>query len=280
MKEKYKHKKIVLTIFSLAIVISLFMPAKNVDAHCDSIDGPVVIAAQKAIETGNVNYVLPYVTEAGEAEVVAAFEKTMKAQNEDAEIRDTINYWFYETVVRVHRQGEGAAYTGIKPAGIDYGPAIPAAEEAIETGSNEELKRLILTTVEQGIDERFNEMMEINVSSPDDVEAARERAEAELLFEKYIDQLYRDATAELSHESHNQAQTGGHDHGGTDAATEHKESHEAHEANEANEESENSNILYYLLIGLAAIGILIPIIRTIHKKHHKHHGQECDHHKK
>ena len=39
-----------------------------------------------------------------------------------------------ETVIRLHRAGEGAAYTGLKTAGADYGPAIPAAEYAVETG--------------------------------------------------------------------------------------------------------------------------------------------------
>jgi hypothetical protein len=34
---------------------------------------------------------------------------------------------------RLHRPGEGAPYTGLKPAGQDFGPVIPAAEHAIES---------------------------------------------------------------------------------------------------------------------------------------------------
>ena len=45
--------------------------------------------------------------------------------------------YFFETVVRVHRAGEGAAYNGLKPAGLDEGPVIPIAEKAIETASPE-----------------------------------------------------------------------------------------------------------------------------------------------
>jgi tetratricopeptide (TPR) repeat protein len=37
-------------------------------------------------------------------------------------------------VVRIHRAGEGAPYTGLKPAGLSEGPIIPIAEKAIEIG--------------------------------------------------------------------------------------------------------------------------------------------------
>lgn len=204
---KFKSKLGLLLIPALLLAV-LLVPATDTQAHCDSVDGPVVTAAQKAIETGNVNYVLPYVTADGEAEIVAAFNKAMLAQDKSDEVRDTINYWFYETVVRVHRQGEGADYTGLKPAGIDYGPALPAAEEALVANSTEELNELILTSIEEEIDKRFAEVMELQNASIDDVEAQRERAEAELLFEKYIYQIYTDATAELSHEGHGNAGDG------------------------------------------------------------------------
>ena len=205
MKENSRFRfknKLSLFLIPVLVLTILFVPTTNVQAHCDSVDGPVVTAAQKALETGNVNYVLPYVSEDGEAEVISAFNKAISFQNEDEEIRDAINYWYYETVVRVHRQGEGAAYTGLKPAGIDYGPALPAAEEALVSGSTEAVNELILATVEEEIDKRFAEVMELQDAPVDDVVAQRERVEAELLFEKYIYQLYIDATAELSHEGH------------------------------------------------------------------------------
>ena len=45
----------------------------------------------------------------------------------------------FETAVRVHRAGEGATFTGLKPAGLDVGPAIPLAERALATGDAAEL---------------------------------------------------------------------------------------------------------------------------------------------
>jgi hypothetical protein len=47
----------------------------------------------------------------------------------------TMAVYFFETRVCVHREGEGAAYTGLKPAGLDLGPDIPAADKALESGN-------------------------------------------------------------------------------------------------------------------------------------------------
>ena len=45
--------------------------------HCDSMDGPVVTVARKALETENVNLILPYVPKEGETEVIQAFKKVL-----------------------------------------------------------------------------------------------------------------------------------------------------------------------------------------------------------
>lgn len=199
--ESKKVKKWTASLVLPAVVLSaalVFFPGSS-SAHCDSIDGPVVLAAKKALEKGNVNYVLPYIYKDGEHEVIEAFEKTMEARK-SFKAREVVDHWFYETAVRVHREGEGAPYTGLQPAGLDYGPALPAAEEAIETGNVDELKELILHTVEAELDKKFAEVIETpKATSVDQVDVARERVEKELLFEKYIFELYSSALAELSH---------------------------------------------------------------------------------
>jgi hypothetical protein len=103
--------------------------------HCDGMDGPVVKAAQKALETGNVNLVLIWVQEADEPEVRKAFAQTMAVRKLGPEAKELADRYFFETLVRMHRAREGAAYTGLKPAGRDLGPAIPAADRALEDGS-------------------------------------------------------------------------------------------------------------------------------------------------
>ncbi len=126
--------------------------------HCDSMDGPVVKAAMQAVEAGNVDLVLPYVKEDGEKEIRRTFEKTVAARTAP-EAREVADLYFFETVVRVHRAGEGAPYTGLKPAGLNVGPVIPVAEKVIETGSADELSRLLSDLVHDEVKHRFHKVM-------------------------------------------------------------------------------------------------------------------------
>ena len=111
--------------------------------HCDTMDGPVAKAAVKALENANVDLVLPFVPETGAGEVIAAFERTMKARDLGPAAREVSDLYFFETVVRLHRMGEGAAYTGLKPAGSSEGPVIPLAEAAVASGSADEVRALL-----------------------------------------------------------------------------------------------------------------------------------------
>jgi hypothetical protein len=110
--------------------------------QCDTLDGPVVKAATSALEKGNIKLILPYLPEEGEEELRKAFEKTLRARKQGKEAKDVADYWFFETAVRLHRAGEGADYTGLKPAGLDWGPMVPRAEKSIEKGDPTEVIEL------------------------------------------------------------------------------------------------------------------------------------------
>ena len=97
--------------------------------HCDTLDGPVIKAIKIAIEKNNVNYILPWVPEKAEHEVIEAFNKTLAARKQGKEAMEVADYWLYETVVRLHREGEDAPYTGLKLAGLDWGSVVPRAEK-------------------------------------------------------------------------------------------------------------------------------------------------------
>jgi hypothetical protein len=103
--------------------------------HCDSLDGPVVTAARQALDAGDVDVVLPYVSEQGEPEVRAMFATVLPVRGLGEQAREVADRLFFETVVRIHRAGEGAPYIGLKPAGLSQGPVIPLAERAVTTGS-------------------------------------------------------------------------------------------------------------------------------------------------
>lgn len=175
--------------------------------HCDTMDGPVVTAARKALEAGNVNLILPYVPESGATEVKSAFEKVLRARKADPLAREVADLYFFETVVRIHRGGEGAPYTGLKPAGLDEGPVIPIAERAIETGSPDALIDVLTDTLREEVQHRFDHMMHLRSHDPDDVLRAREYVEAMLGLEVYSHQLYLAMKAD-PHAGHH-----GHHHG-------------------------------------------------------------------
>ncbi len=173
------------------MILAAALPASlPVFAHCDGVDGPVVKAAMQALETGNINAVLIWVQKKDEAEVRNAFEKTMAVRKLSPEASEMADHFFFETVVRVHRSGEGAPFTGLKPAGRDLGPAIPAADKAIEGGSPDKLLALLSEAVQNGAQRQFTEVMRKKNFKVDDVEAGREYVRAYVNFIHYIEGLY------------------------------------------------------------------------------------------
>ncbi len=117
--------------------------------HCDTMDGPVVKAAKRALDTENVNLILPWVPKEAEYDLKKAFEKTLRVRKQGREVAELADYWFFETAVRLHREGEGAPYTGLKLAGLDWGPVVPKAEKAIEKGGPKEVIEFISHAVEE-----------------------------------------------------------------------------------------------------------------------------------
>jgi hypothetical protein len=96
--------------------------------------------------------------------------------------------------VRVHRAGEGAAYTGLKPVGRDLGPAIPAADRALEDGSIDNVVKLLNEAVRKGLHEHFHRAIEHKQFAPDDVKAGREYVGAYVPYIHYVERLWQAAS--------------------------------------------------------------------------------------
>jgi hypothetical protein len=177
-----------LSVLAIGFVF-LLMPA-TVFGHCDGIDGPVVKAAQQALAQGDVNPILVWVHANDEAEIRRVFAKTLAVRKLNPEARELADLYFFETLVRIHRAGEGAPYTGLKPAGRDLGPAIPAADKAIETGAVEPLLKLITSESTNGIRERFQKVTAAKKFDGEDVKAGREYVKAYVEFVHYVEGLH------------------------------------------------------------------------------------------
>ena len=162
-------------------------------AHCDGMDGPVVKAAQKALASGDVNLVLIWVQKEDEQEIRQAFDHTLAVRKVSAEAKELADMYFFETLVRVHRAGEGAPYTGLKPAGRDLGPAIPLADQVLTTGEVGPLVKLITDETRKGLIERFDHVVKARDYSPTDVEAGREYVQAYVTFIHHAERAYEAA---------------------------------------------------------------------------------------
>lgn len=171
--------------------------------HCDSVDGPVVTVAKQALETGDVKLILPYVPQEGEAEVIQAFEKVLPLHKLPNGAKEVADLFFFETVVRIHRAGEGAPYTGLKPAGLSEGPVIPVAEKAIETGSAEELKKMLCDIVTAEVQKRFDQLLRLKKQADKGIEEAREYVEAMLGLQVWSHKVYLSVKA-APHEGHHE----------------------------------------------------------------------------
>lgn len=179
-------------ILSALLVIGVFLP-KLVFAHCDGLDGPVVKAAQKALDSGNLNPVLIWVKKTDEAEIKNVFQKTLAVRKLNPQAKELADTYFFEMLVRIHRAGEGASYTGLKPAGRDLGPAIPAADRAIESGSAKALTKILTEAVQEGVADRFKEVTAKKKFRSDDVETGRQYIKAYVEFVHYIEKIHEAA---------------------------------------------------------------------------------------
>ncbi len=182
----------------------IWLAPATVQAHCDTFAGPVLIEAAKAMETGNVTPLLKWVKADREGVIKAAFTAAIRNRTTDAKAADAR---FFETLIRIHREGEGAPFTGIKPAGTELPAAIVAADKALEIGSSRELTDLLTRSLVRKIREKFDHARAKKLLADKSVAQGREYVAA------YVDYVHSvEAIADLL------ASEGGHHHEGTTAA--------------------------------------------------------------
>jgi len=150
--------------------------------HCDTMDGPVVSSCKKALEMVNVNYILPFVPKKAEEELSKSFDKTIKARELGKDAAEVADLWFFETAVRLHREGEGAPYTGLKPAGLNWGPVVPMAEKNIKNGDPTETIEFLKNVLEEEMRKKFDKAISLKNYDVNDVDAARKYTESMLHF--------------------------------------------------------------------------------------------------
>ena len=191
-----KNKLNIRMFSAAALLFSTLLFVGNARAHCDTMAGPVVKAAQAALRTRNVNLVLIWVHKNDEAEVKDKFRQTLAVRKLNPQARELADNYFFETLVRLHRAGEGEPYTGVKPLGTDLGPVIPVADKSLALGSADELLKLFPAPARADIEARFQEALKQRRFETNDVEAGRDYVKAYITFMHYVEELYEQKAAQ------------------------------------------------------------------------------------
>lgn len=187
------------TMGAIAIVFSL-LATSTAYGHCDTMKGPIIPEALAALEKGDVTPVLKWVLPKDEAEIKAAFAKALVVRAKGPEAKELADQYFLETYVRVHRAGEGVAYTGIKDEPVD--PAVAMADQALVSGSADEMIKKLSAHMAKVIQGKFDKAVQAEKTKDVSVESGREYVEAYVMFMHYIEELHVAIVAAGGHEHH------------------------------------------------------------------------------
>jgi hypothetical protein len=182
-------------------IAALSLNPGRVWAHCDSLEGPVVQDARLALEKGDPTPVLKWVNKEHENDIRVAFKQTMAVRGKGDDAKALADRFFFETLVRLHRAGEGEAFTGLKPAS-DVDPGIAAADKALQSGSASELAKHMSAAVAEGIQKRFTVAVEKKKHVADSVDAGREYVAAYVDYIHFVESANRLASHSASHLHH------------------------------------------------------------------------------
>ncbi len=252
-------------ILCVSFICALLLAPTMTFAHCDTMDGPVITAAKKSIETKNPNYFLIWVQEKDEAKILEEFKNVLEERVKNPSNAESIDTTFFGSLVKIHREGEGATYTGIKPAGDFGSPLIPLVDEAIDSGSSEKLEALFPEALRVQVVDRFQEVIGKKNYPLENVPAGRDYVESYIVFFHWALNLYnaslkgevaRATEGEISH---------------NEEVSHTEEVLDAHEASEENhsivskeaEHSEISGKNFREIFPIALAGVLFGISTTL-----------------
>jgi hypothetical protein len=192
----------------LVVFLAGFALSKPASAHCDTTKGPVVMAARAALDAGDPDLVLHWVRPEDEAAVRSAFQQTLEVRALGPVARALADRYFFETLVRIHRAGEGAPYTGLSDADPD--PIIVATDRALARGSADELEQRLVAAVSAGLAERFAAARATKDFRPGDVAAGRAFVSAYVALTHWVEGVFTVASEEDEHEGPAAAPGAGH----------------------------------------------------------------------
>jgi hypothetical protein len=168
----------------------------------------VALDAQKALAAGDVGPVLKWIHAPAEKEIRDTFQRALRVRALGDEARTLADQYFLETLVRVHRAGEGAPYEGLKESATTP-PEIVGADKALASGSIQPLSATLTGAIAQSLREKFESALRLRQHADRSPEDGREFVAAYVEYFHFVE-----AVAALT--------------GGTGNAHEHAGDHGAH----------------------------------------------------
>ena len=187
---KLTRKSAVMSILgALVMGVIILMGAVNaVFAHCDTMSGPIIPEAQAALEKGDITPVLKWIKPEFETEIKEAFAQAVQVRSQSLEAKILADRYFLETLIRIHRAGEGAPYTGIKDTGQE--PIVVLADDALAKGSVEEMIEKLQDHLAAGIKDKFSKALRAGKNKNNSVEAGREFVEAYIQYMHNVEAIH------------------------------------------------------------------------------------------
>ena len=202
--QRFQTRKHNLRAILSIVLVSLLMifGSLPVSAHCDSYDGPTIKDAIKALETNNVNLVLKWINQQQEQEIISLFNKTYSLRNGDKEVYAIVEKHFFETLVRLHRETEGAPYTGLKPAGTTKN-IIQLSDLAIESKDIDDLLVKLNNHIGKVVREKYQKVATLDITKNISPEKGREYVKAYVDYTHTLEAVHDIVEQGSGHSAHN-----------------------------------------------------------------------------
>jgi hypothetical protein len=180
------------------ILLLTFAAAGTAFGHCDTLDGPVVQAARTALAVNDVNVVLPWVQKDDEPSIRERFARAAAVRKLGTEARELADTWFFESVVRLHRLGEGAPYEGVRPSGMPLPPAVRIIDEAVRTGELRNPEHFPSGSRDE-LRTRLARLVKLKTYDPSDVPAGRRYVAAYVDLVHFAERVAQGVPADGAH---------------------------------------------------------------------------------
>ena len=185
----HNNKPKTLSLAALAVLAGclILLPAIS-RAHCDTLGGPVVKDGRAALEKRDITPVLKWVKPEHETELRQVFDEALSVRAKGPDAAGLADRHFLETLVRLHRMGEGAPYTGLKDAPAE--PIVAMADKALVSGSEQAMLKALDKHLAEVLAGKFQRVLAASKAKDTSVEAGRAFVEAYVDYTHYLEALH------------------------------------------------------------------------------------------